>query len=81
MARVLATGLDATDPTPSIEADRSETQEGWLEHPLGSLRHVLVEQLQRWAQVSNRLVQVTDPTGVTLSFGSWARRGSRERLA
>ena len=44
--RVLATGLDPTDLLPSIEADPSETRERWLEHPLGSLRHVLVEPLQ-----------------------------------
>jgi PAS domain S-box-containing protein len=67
--RVLAAGLDPSDLMPSIEADRSETQERWLEHPLGSLRHVLVEQLQRWAQESDSLVQVTDPSGLTLYLG------------
>src|SRR5215212_3649412 len=78
--RVLATGLDPTDLMPSIEADRSETQERWLEHPLGSLRHVLVEQLQRWAQESNSLVQVTDPSGLTLYLGGpdWLKERAAE---
>jgi PAS domain S-box-containing protein len=78
--RGLATGLDPTDLMPSIEADRSETQERWLEHPLGSLRHVLVEQLQRWAQESNSLVQVTDPSGLTLHLGGpdWLKERAAE---
>jgi signal transduction histidine kinase/putative methionine-R-sulfoxide reductase with GAF domain len=78
--RVLATGLDPTDLLPSIEADRSETQERWLEHPLGSLRHVLVEQLQTWAKESNSLVQVTDPSGLTLYLGGpdWLKEKAAE---
>src|SRR3954453_2418111 len=78
--RVLATGLDPTDLLPSIEADRSETQERWLEHPLGSLRHVLVEQLQMWAKESNSLVQVTDPSGLTLYLGGpdWLKERAAE---
>src|SRR4051812_32194778 len=60
--RSLATGLDPTDLLPSIEADPAETRERWLEHPLGSLRHVLAEQLQALALESNSLVQVTDPS-------------------
>ena len=64
--RSLATGLDPTDLLPSIEADPSETRARWLEHPLGSLRHVLAEQLQLLAHESNSLVQVTDPSGLTL---------------
>src|SRR4051795_5139322 len=55
--RSLDTGLDPTDLLPSIEADPSETRERWLEHPLGSLRHVLAEQLQLLAYESNSLVQ------------------------
>src|SRR3954451_7521743 len=78
--RVVATGLDPTDLMPSIEADRSETQERWLEHPLGSLRHVLVEQLQMWAKESNSLVQVTDPSGLTLYLGGpeWLKERDAE---
>ena len=78
--RVLATGLDPTDLMPSIEADRSETQERWLEHPLGLLRHVLVEQLQSWAKESNSLVQVTDPSGLTLYLGGpdWLKERAAE---
>ena len=64
--RSLATGLDPTDLLPSIEADPSETRERWLEHPLGSLRHVLAAHLQRLAQESDSLVQVADPSGLTL---------------
>src|SRR3954464_13516382 len=77
---VLATGLDPTDRRPWIEADRSETQERWLEHPLGSLRHVLVEQLQMWAKESYSLVQVTDPSGLTLYLGGpdWLKERAAE---
>ena len=46
--RVLATGLEPIDVLPSIEADPSETRERWLEHPLGLLRHVLVEPSSCW---------------------------------
>src|SRR3954452_1427535 len=67
--RVLATGLDPTDLLPAIEADPSETRERWLEHPLGLLTHVLVEPLQILAEESNSMVQVTDPSGLTLFLG------------
>jgi PAS domain S-box-containing protein len=67
--RMLATGLDPTDLLPSIEADPSETRERWLEHPLGLLRHVLVEPLQTLAEESNSMVQVTDASGLTLFLG------------
>src|SRR3954453_8801448 len=64
--RSLATGLDPVDLLPSIEADPAETRERWLEHPLGSFRHVLAAHLQMLARESNSLVQVTDPSGLTL---------------
>src|SRR3954454_15009091 len=64
--RSLATGLDPTDLLPSLEADPGETRERWLEHPLGSLSHVLKAHLQMLAHESNSLVQVTDPSGLTL---------------
>ena len=64
--RSLATGLDPTDLLPSIEADPSEMRERWLEHPLGWLRHVLAKHLQMLAHESNSLIQVTDPSGLTL---------------
>jgi PAS domain S-box-containing protein len=67
--RVLATGLEPVDVLPSLEADPSETRERWLEHPLGRLGHVLVEPLQLLAEESNSVVQVTDPTGLTLYLG------------
>src|SRR3954449_9067912 len=67
--RVLATGLEPIDVLPSIEADPSETRERWLGDPLGLLRHVLVEPLQLLAEESNSVVQVTDPSGLTLYLG------------
>jgi signal transduction histidine kinase len=78
--RVLATGLEPIDVLPSIEADQSETRERWLEHPLGLLRHVLVEPLQMLAEESNSVVQVTDPSGLTLYLGGpeWLKARAAE---
>ena len=78
--RALATGLEPTDLLPSIEADPSETRERWLEHPLGSLTHVLVSQLQHAGRESNSLVQVTDPSGLTLYLGGaeWLKARAAE---
>jgi PAS domain S-box-containing protein len=78
--RVLATGLEPIDVLPSIEADPSETRERWLEHPLGLLRHVLVEPLQLLAVESNSVVQVTDPSGLTLYLGGpeWLKARAAE---
>jgi PAS domain S-box-containing protein len=78
--RVLATGLEPIDVLPSIEADPSETRERWLEHPLGLLRHVLVEPLQMLAVESNSVVQVTDPSGLTLCLGGpeWLKARAAE---
>src|SRR3954452_921153 len=78
--RVLATGLEPIDVLPSIEADPSEARERWLEHPLGLLRHVLVEPLQLLAEESNSLVQVTDPSGLTLYLGGpdWLKARAAE---
>src|SRR5262245_33211176 len=78
--RGLATGLEPIDVLPSIEADPSETRERWLEHPLGLLRHVLVEPLQMLAVESNSVVQVTDPSGLTLYLGGpeWLKARAAE---
>src|SRR6266498_1123183 len=78
--RALATGLDPTDLLPSIEADPSETRERWLEHPLGSLTHVLVAQLQLLVRESKSLVQVTDPSGLTLHLDGveWLKERAAE---
>src|SRR3954462_10663466 len=78
--RVLATGLEPIDVLPSIEADPSETRERWLEQPLGLLRHVLVESLQTLAEESNSVVQVTDPSGLTLYLGGpdWLKARAAE---
>ena len=75
--RTLATGLEAIDPLPSIEADPSVTRERWLEHPLGLLRHVLAQPLQLLAEESNSLVQVTDASGLTLYLGGAERLKAR----
>src|SRR4051794_12930625 len=78
--RVLATGLEPIDVLPSIEADPSETRERWLEHPLGLLRHVLVEPLEMLAVESNSVVQVTDPSGLTLHLAGpeWLKARAAE---
>jgi PAS domain S-box-containing protein len=78
--RALATGLDPTDLLPSIEADPYETRERWLEHPLGSLTHVLVAQLQLLVRESESLVQVTDPSGLTLHLDGveWLKERAAE---
>src|SRR4051812_49359285 len=77
---VLATGLDPAHLLPSIEADPSETRERWREHPLGLLRHVLVEPLQLLAEESDSIVQVTDPSGLTLFLGGpdWLKEQAAE---
>ena len=78
--RTLATGLEPIDVLPSIEADPSETRERWLEHPLGSLRHVLAEPLQMLAEETDSLVQVTDASGLTLYLGGaeWLKARAAE---
>ena len=64
--RSLATGLDPTDLLAPIEADESEVLERWFEHPLGSLTHVLTEQLRQVAEESRSVVVVTDASGLVL---------------
>ena len=64
--RSLATGLDPTDLLPPIEADESEVLRRWLEHPLGSLSHVLTEQLRKVAEESRGMVVVTDASGFVM---------------
>src|SRR6266511_362254 len=64
--RSLATGLDPTDLLAPIEADESEVLERWFEHPLGSLTHVLTEQLRKVAEESRGIVVVTDASGLVL---------------
>jgi transcriptional regulator of acetoin/glycerol metabolism len=49
-----------------IEADESEVLERWCEHPLGSLTHVVTEQLRKVAEESRSLVVVTDASGLVL---------------
>jgi signal transduction histidine kinase len=49
-----------------IEADESEVLERWFEHPLGSLTHVLTEQLRKVAEESRSMVVVTDASGLVL---------------
>jgi signal transduction histidine kinase len=64
--RSLATGLDPTDLLAPIVADESEVVERWFEHPLGSLTHVLTEQLGKVAEESRGMVVVTDASGLVL---------------
>jgi len=64
--RSLATGLDPTDLLAPIEADESEMVERWFEHPLGSLTHVLTDQLGKVAEESRSMVVVTDASGLVL---------------
>jgi signal transduction histidine kinase len=64
--RSLATGLDPTDLLAPIEADESEVLERWFEHPLGSLTHVLTEQLRKVAEETRSMVVVTDASGLVL---------------
>ncbi len=64
--RSLDTGLDPTDLLAPIEADESEVLERWFEHPLGSLTHVLTEQLRKVAEESRSMVVVTDASGLVL---------------
>ncbi len=64
--RSLATGLDPTDLLAPIEADESEVLDRWLEHPLGSLTHLLTEQLKKVAEESQSVVVVTDASGLVL---------------
>jgi transcriptional regulator of acetoin/glycerol metabolism len=65
--RSLATGLDPTNSLAPIEADESEVHERWLEHPLGSLTHVLTELLRGVAEESRSVVAVTDESGLVLN--------------
>src|SRR6266516_2367262 len=64
--RPLATGLDPTDLLAPIEADESEVLGRWFDHPLGSLTHVLTEQLRKLAEASRGMVVVTDASGLVL---------------
>jgi GAF domain-containing protein len=64
--RSLATGLDPTDLLAPIEADESEVLGRWFDHPLGSLTHVLTEQLRKLAEESRGMVVVTDASGLVL---------------
>jgi signal transduction histidine kinase len=64
--RSLATGLDPTDLLAPIEADESEVLDRWFEHPLGSLTHVLTDQLLKVAEESRSMVVLTDASGLVL---------------
>jgi len=64
--RSLATGLDPTNSLAPIEAEESEVLERWFDHPLGSLTHILTEQLQKLAEASRSVVVVTDASGLVL---------------
>src|SRR4051794_36159455 len=79
--RSFATGLDPTDLLAPIEADESEMLERWSEHPLGSLTHVLTEQLRKVAEESRSVVVVTDASGLVLHRmgDEWLKERSAEQ--
>jgi transcriptional regulator of acetoin/glycerol metabolism len=64
--RSLATGLDPTDVLAPIEEDESTVLERWFEHPLGSLTHVLTDQLRKVAEESQSIAVITDASGLVL---------------
>jgi transcriptional regulator of acetoin/glycerol metabolism len=64
--RSLDTGLDPVDLLAPLEADRTEMAERWAEHPLGSLAHVLLDQLKDIAGESQSLIVVSDASGLLL---------------
>ena len=64
--RSVATGLDPTDLLAPIEVDEPEALERWFEHPLGSLTHLITEQLRRVAEESRSVLAVTDASGLVL---------------
>ena len=64
--RSLDSGLNPTDLLAPVEADASEIRERWAEHPLGSLAHVLADQLETIAEDSQSLIVVSDASGVLL---------------
>ena len=78
--RSLGTGLDPADLLAPVEADRSEARARWVEHPLGSLSHVLTEQLRTIAVDSQSLVVVSDASGLLLRIegAEWLRERARE---
>jgi PAS domain S-box-containing protein len=64
--RSLGTGLDPVDLLAPLEADGTEMRERWAEHPLGSLAHVLLDQLKEIASESQSLIVVGDASGLLL---------------
>jgi signal transduction histidine kinase len=78
--RSLATGLEPTELLVPIVADQSEVRERWLEHPLGSLEHVIAAQLRGIAEESQSLVVVSDASGLLLHIdgAEWLKERARE---
>ena len=78
--RSFATDLDPTKLVPPVEADPSEMQERWLEHPLGALAHVLAARLGDVAEESESLVVVADASGLLLHVAGaeWLKERARE---
>jgi transcriptional regulator of acetoin/glycerol metabolism len=64
--RSLGTGLDPIELLAPVEADQSEIRERWVEHPLGSVAHVLAEQLRAIAEDSESLIVVSGASGLLL---------------
>ena len=78
--RSLESDLDPIDLLAPLEADPSEIRDRWLEHPLGSLEHVLAEQLRTIAQDSQSLIVVSDASGILLDIqgAEWLKERAAE---
>jgi len=75
--RSLDSGLDPVGWLAPIEADPSEIQERWLDHPLGSLTRVLRDRLETMAEDLQSLIVVSDATGLLLYVGGSQRLKER----
>src|SRR5919198_3215085 len=78
--RSLDSDLDPIDLLAPLEVDPSEIRDRWLEHPLGSLEHVLAEQLRTIAQDSQSLIVVSDASGILLDIqgAEWLKERAAE---
>jgi signal transduction histidine kinase len=78
--RSLDSELDPIDLLAPLEADQSEIRDRWLEHPLGSLEHVLAERLRSIADDSQSLIVVSDASGLLLDIqgAEWLKERAAE---
>jgi signal transduction histidine kinase len=78
--RSLDSDLDPIDLLAPLEADPSEIRDRWLEHPLGSLEHMLAEQRRTIAEDSQSLIAVSDASGLLLAIqgAEWLKERAAE---